>query len=144
MPDHATAPAGPGLPPARPLAPADPADLPADAMLALHTRLLAAVPPDWRDQADDWPADLPDLATGNLSPDARAEVIRQALAGSQDHPEAERDWEVSPGTRTVTASNPREAAIRARQEWSVETEHPRYQPDPNHAYKVRQAHSRGP
>jgi hypothetical protein len=122
---------------------ADASDLAADAMRALYEQVLAAVPPSQRNQADDWIADLLDLATDNLSPAARAEVIRQALSGSQGNPGGERDFEVSLGTRIVTAGSPREAAVRARAEWREETEHPGYQPGPNEVYEVRPAHSRG-
>jgi len=66
----------------------DHADRVADAMCALLNRALAAVPPSQRGRVDDWVTDLLDLATGNLSPDARDEVVRQALAEGQAGPGA--------------------------------------------------------
>ena len=121
----------------------DHADRVADAMRALLNHVLAAVPPSQRGRVDDRVTDLLDLATGNLSPGARDQVVRQALAEGQADPGAERDYEVSLGTRTVRAVSAQEAVVLARKEWLEETEARHYEPDPNDAYQVRPADSPG-
>lgn len=87
--------------------------------------------------------DLLDLATGNLSPDARDKVVRQALAEGEADPRAEHDYEVSLGTRTVRAISAQEAVVLARKGWLEEAEARHHEPDPNEAYQVRPADSLG-
>jgi hypothetical protein len=122
--------------------PIDPADLPADAMRTLFDRALAAARPGERDHVEAWLTDLLDLATDNLSHDARTEVIRQALAGDGIVVDPERAWEVSVRTRIVMARSALEAVLRARDEWNEEVEDKYYEPDPNERYEVRPAYSR--
>jgi hypothetical protein len=78
---------------------------------------------------------------GNLSADALAEVIRDTLNGTDSHQNAGRSWEVSLGTRAVTAGTALEAARIAGAEWNEETGDRYYQPDPNEHYEVRPAYS---
>jgi hypothetical protein len=112
-------------------------------MSGLFGQVLAAVQPDRREQAEAWLADLLDLAAGNLSDDARAVVIRQALAAGSSPASEKRNWEVSLGTRIVTARSAEQAAQIARNEWDEETGSRYHEPDPNERYEVRPAYSRG-
>jgi hypothetical protein len=121
---------------------AGPADLPADAMRTLFDRALAAAAAGQREHVEAWLTDLLDLATGNLSDDARGEVIRQALGQEEPPVDAKRAWEVSLGSRIVTARSAREAALIARAEWHAEAGGKYYEADPNERYWVRPAYSR--
>ena len=118
------------MPPA-PASRAAASNLAADAMRALSGKVLAAVPPSQRGDAEHWLTNLLVLATAdNLPADAQEEVARQALDGTREDPKAERDYEAAPGTRTATAGPLREAAVRAPGERREETEHPGCQPGP--------------
>lgn len=120
----------------------DPADLTADAMRTLFDQVLAAARPGRRDHIEACLTDLLDLAADNLSEDARAEVIGQALAADAPAWAGERDWEVSLGTRIVAACSVEEAALVARSEWNEVSRDRYYEPDPNERYEVRPAYSR--
>lgn len=122
---------------------AGPADAAADAMRALVDAVLGAARPRDRQRMEAQLADLLDLATDNLSADARAGVIREALNEADGSQGTRRSWEVSLGTRIVTASSAEQAARIASAEWHEETSDKHYQPDPNEHYEVRPAHSRG-
>lgn len=122
----------------------DAADGTADAKRVLFDRMLAAIPPGQRDQAEDWLTDLLDLAEGSLSRDGQQEVIRQTLAEPRPEPVTERDYEVAGATRTVRARSPHEAVALVLREAAEEADARHYQPDPNPLFYVRPAHSRGP
>lgn len=123
---------------------AGPADRTADAKRVLSGRLLAAIPPGQRDQAEEWLTDLLYLAEGSLSRDGQEELIREALGEAGPEPDAERDYEVAGMTRTVRACSPQEAVALALREAAQEADDPHHEPDPNPRFYVRPAHSRGP
>jgi hypothetical protein len=121
----------------------DPADRTADAQRVLFDRLLAAIPPGQRGQAEEWLTDLQHLAEDSLSRDAQEEVIRETLGEAGPPPGVQRDYEVVGETRTVPARSPEEAVALALREVAEEARDRHYEPDPNPRCYVRLAHSRG-
>jgi hypothetical protein len=122
----------------------DPADRTADAKRVLFDRLLAAIPPGQRNQAEDWLTDLLYLAEDDLSRDGQEEVIRETLREAGPEPGAERDYEVAGEPRTVRARSRQEAVALVLRELADEAGDRHYQPDPNPRLYVRPTHSRGP
>jgi hypothetical protein len=121
----------------------DPADRTADAKRVLFHRMLAAIPPGQRDQAEGWLTDLLYLAEGSLSRDGQDEVIRETLGEAGPAPGPERDYEVAWMARKVRARSPQEAVARALLDAAGEAGDRHYEPDPNPLFYVRPAASRG-
>jgi hypothetical protein len=121
----------------------DPADRTAYAKRLLFGRILAAIPPGRRGQAEDWLTDLLYLAESSLSGDARAEVIRETLGEAGPEPAAEQDFEVSGEIWAARARSPQEAVAMVLHEMAQELEDRHATPDPNPRFYVRPAHSRG-
>jgi hypothetical protein len=117
----------------------DPADMTADAMRALFDLIVGAARPDQRENAETWLTDLLELATDSMSPDAKADVARQALQGLRPADGAGRRWEVSLGSRIVAAGSAQEAAEKARRRWAAEANDKYAVNDPNERYDVRPA-----
>lgn len=78
--------------------------------------------------------------------DSLEEALASALtvAAGEVPAGAERDWEVSCGSRVVRARSDQEAAEIASAEWADEADDKYAVNDPNERYEVRPAHSRGP
>lgn len=123
----------------------DPADRTADAKRILFDRILAAIPPGLRDQAEDRLTNLLYLAEGDLTRDGREEVIREVLGEDRPDPSPTEDYEVTAGEpRAVRARSAEEAAALALRD-AAEEANDRYDvPDPNPRMYVRLARSRGP